>query len=137
MRPEPLQLLSGNEAVALAALRCRGGPGRRVPRHAEHRNPGGLHELGGSAQWAPNEKVPWRWVGAAFAGRAMVTMKHVGLNVAADPLFTAAYTGVAGGLVVISADDPGMACSQNEQDNRHYAVAAGLPMLEPADSQEA
>ncbi len=67
----------------------------------------------------------------------MATMKHVGLNVAADPLFTAAYTGVSGGLVVISADDPGMASSQNEQDNRHYAVAAGVPMLEPSDSQEA
>ncbi len=64
-------------------------------------------------------------------------MKHVGLNVAADPLFTAAYTGVTGGLVVVSADDPGMASSQNEQDNRRYAVAAGVPMLEPSDSQEA
>jgi indolepyruvate ferredoxin oxidoreductase alpha subunit len=64
-------------------------------------------------------------------------MKHVGLNVAADPLFTATYTGVAGALVVVSADDPGMASSQNEQDNRRYAVAAGVPMLEPADSQEA
>ena len=64
-------------------------------------------------------------------------MKHVGLNVAADPLFTAAYTGVAGALVIVSADDPGMASSQNEQDNRRYAVAAGVPMLEPADSQEA
>ena len=64
-------------------------------------------------------------------------MKHVGLNVAADPLFTAAYTGVVGGLVIISADDPGMASSQNEQDNRRYAVAAGVPLLEPSDSQEA
>jgi len=64
-------------------------------------------------------------------------MKHVGLNVAADPLFTAAYTGVTGGLVVVSADDPGMASSQNEQDNRHYAPAARIPMLEPSDSQEA
>ena len=64
-------------------------------------------------------------------------MKHVGLNVAADPLFTAAYTGVTGALVVVSADDPGMASSQNEQDNRRYAVAAGVPMLEPSDSQEA
>jgi indolepyruvate ferredoxin oxidoreductase alpha subunit len=64
-------------------------------------------------------------------------MKHVGLNVAADPLFTAAYTGVTGALIVVSADDPGMASSQNEQDNRHYAVAAGVPMLEPSDSQEA
>ena len=58
-------------------------------------------------------------------------MKHVGLNVAADPLFTAAYTGVSGALVIVSADDPGMASSQNEQDNRRYAVAAGVPMLEP------
>ena len=64
-------------------------------------------------------------------------MKHVGLNVASDPLFTAAYTGVSGALVVVSADDPGMASSQNEQDNRRYAVAAGVPMLEPSDSQEA
>jgi indolepyruvate ferredoxin oxidoreductase alpha subunit len=64
-------------------------------------------------------------------------MKHVGLNVAADPLFTAAYTGVSGALIVVTADDPGMSSSQNEQDNRRYAVAAGLPMIEPADSQEA
>jgi len=64
-------------------------------------------------------------------------MKHVGLNVAADPLFTAAYTGVNAALIVVTADDPGMASSQNEQDNRRYAVAAGLPMIEPSDSQEA
>ncbi len=76
-------------------------------------------------------------IGAAFGGaRALCTMKHVGLNVASNPLFTAAYTGVTGALIVVSADDPGMASSQNEQDNRRYAVAAGLPMLEPADSQE-
>jgi indolepyruvate ferredoxin oxidoreductase alpha subunit len=74
----------------------------------------------------------------AYTGaRSLVTMKHVGVNVAADPLFSAAHTGVVGALVVVSADDPGMASSQNEQDNRRYAVAAGLPMLEPADSQEA
>jgi indolepyruvate ferredoxin oxidoreductase alpha subunit len=77
-------------------------------------------------------------IGVAFAGgRALVTMKHVGLNVAADPLFTATYTDVEGGLVIVSADDPGMASSQNEQDNRHYARAAVAPMLEPRDSQEA
>src|SRR5664279_1146642 len=64
-------------------------------------------------------------------------MKHVGLNVASDPLFTVAYTGVSGALVIVSADDPGMASSPNEQDNRRYAVAAGVPMLEPSDSQEA
>src|SRR5208282_1214061 len=68
---------------------------------------------------------------------SLATMKHVGLNVASDPLFTVAYTGVSGALIIVSADDPGMASSQNEQDNRHYAVAAGLPMLEPSDSQEA
>jgi len=77
-------------------------------------------------------------LGAAFAGAwAITTMKHVGLNVAADPLFTAAYAGVDGALVVIVADDPGMASSQNEQDSRRYAVAAGLPILEPADGQQA
>ena len=74
----------------------------------------------------------------AYGGaRALVTMKHVGLNVAADPFFSAAHTGVVGALVVVSADDPGMASSQNEQDNRRYAVAAAVPMLEPSDSQEA
>jgi indolepyruvate ferredoxin oxidoreductase alpha subunit len=95
--------------------------------------------LGGRAQWAPNEKVALEvGLGAAYGGaKSLVTMKHVGMNVAADPLFTAAYTGVQGGLVVVAADDPGMSSSQNEQDNRHYAKAAGLPMLEPSDSQEA
>jgi indolepyruvate ferredoxin oxidoreductase alpha subunit len=77
-------------------------------------------------------------LGASFAGvRALVTMKHVGLNVAADPLFTAAYTGVKGGLVIITADDPEMHSSQNEQDNRNYAFAAKVPMLEPSDPYEA
>jgi len=76
--------------------------------------------------------------GAAMAGaRALVAMKHVGVNVASDPLFTLSYTGIRGGLVVISADDPQMHSSQNEQDNRHYARAAKLPMLEPSDSEEA
>ena len=96
-------------------------------------------EMGGKAQWSPNEKVALEvGIGASFSGsRALVTMKHVGLNVAADPLFTVSYTGVNGALVIVSADDPGMASSQNEQDNRRYAVAAGVPMLEPSDSQEA
>jgi indolepyruvate ferredoxin oxidoreductase, alpha subunit len=95
--------------------------------------------LGGKAQWSPNEKVAFEVALGAALGRAaaLVTMKHVGLNVAADPLFTAAYTGTDGPLVIVSADDPGMASSQNEQDNRRYAVAAAVPMLEPADSQEA
>ncbi|KLU61245.1 indolepyruvate ferredoxin oxidoreductase [Peptococcaceae bacterium CEB3] len=91
------------------------------------------------SQWSPNEKVALEvGLGAAIAGaRALVSMKMVGLNVAADPFFTAAYTGVRSGLVVVSADDPGMHSSQNEQDNRHYASFAKIPMLEPSDSQEA
>ena len=90
-------------------------------------------------EWAPNEKVAMEtaW-GAALAGRrSACAMKHVGLNVAADPLFTISYTGVNAGMVICVADDPGMHSSQNEQDSRHYAIAAKLPMLEPADSAEA
>ncbi len=91
------------------------------------------------AEWAPNEKVAVEVaVGAAVAGaRAMACMKHVGLNVAADPLFTAAYAGVNGGLVIVVADDPGMHSSQNEQDSRYYARSAHLPMLEPSNANEA
>ncbi len=90
-------------------------------------------------EWSVNEKVALEvGLGAALAGgRALVTMKHVGVNVAADPLFTAVYTGVNAGLVVVTADDPSMHSSQNEQDNRHYAVAAKLPMFEPVDAPEA
>lgn len=90
-------------------------------------------------EWSPNEKVAVEVaLGASFAGvRAMASMKHVGLNVAADPLFTSAYTGIRGGLVIVTADDPGMHSSQNEQDNRNYALAAKVPMLEPSDSAEA
>jgi indolepyruvate ferredoxin oxidoreductase alpha subunit len=90
------------------------------------------------SEWAPNEKVALEVaLGASFAGaRSVCAMKHVGLNVAADPLFTASYTGVNGGLVICVADDPGMHSSQNEQDSRHYARAAKVPMLEPSDSQE-
>ena len=91
------------------------------------------------AEWAPNEKVAFEVaIGASFAGaRSMVCMKHVGVNVAADPMFTAAYTGVNGGLVILAADDPGMHSSQNEQDTRFYARSAHIPMLEPSDSAEA
>lgn len=91
------------------------------------------------AQWSPNEKVALEVAfGASLAGeRAMACMKHVGLNVAADPLFTAAYSGVSGGLVIAVADDPGMHSSQNEQDSRYYAKSAHVPMLEPSDSNEA
>jgi indolepyruvate ferredoxin oxidoreductase alpha subunit len=90
-------------------------------------------------QWAPNEKVGYEVaVGAGLAGvRALVTMKHVGLNVAADPFFSSSYMGVNGGLVVVSADDPGMASSQDEQDNRSMARAAKVLMVEPYDAEEA
>ena len=91
------------------------------------------------AEWAPNEKVAMESAfGAALAGkRSFCGMKHVGLNVAADPLFTIAYTGVNAGMVIGVADDAGMHSSQNEQDSRHYAKASKIPMLEPADSREA
>ena len=132
-------LLSGNEAVALAARHCgvalgTGYPGTPATEILEH-----FSDLGGRGQWAPNEKVALEVaLGASFGSvPALAAMKHVGLNVAADVLFTAAYIGTPGALVIVSADDPGMASSQNEQDNRRYAVAASVPMLEPADSQEA
>lgn len=132
-------LLSGNEAIARAALDMSvrlgtGYPGTPSTEILEH-----FSDLGGRAQWAPNEKVALEvGLGAAYGNaRTLVTMKHVGLNVAADPLFTAAYTGVTGALVLAVADDPGMASSQNEQDSRRYAEAAAVPMLEPGDSQEA
>ncbi|MBP3816645.1 MAG: indolepyruvate ferredoxin oxidoreductase subunit alpha [Firmicutes bacterium] len=90
------------------------------------------------AEWAPNEKVAMESaIGASMAGvRSMASMKHVGVNVAADPLMTFAYMGVNGGAVIITADEPGMFSSQNEQDNRNYAKMGKIPMLEPADSQE-
>jgi indolepyruvate ferredoxin oxidoreductase alpha subunit len=132
-------LLNGNEALARGALDAgilfgSGYPGTPSTEILET-----FDALGGHAEWAPNEKVALEvGLGAAFGnGRALVTMKHVGLNVAADPLFTASHTGVTGALVVVVADDPGMASSQNEQDSRRYAVASGTPMLEPSDSQEA
>ncbi len=91
------------------------------------------------AEWAPNEKVATEVaIGASIAGvRSMCAMKHVGVNVAADPLYTAAYTGVRGGMVLVAADDPGMYSSQNEQDSRMVARAAMVPVLEPSDSAEA
>ena len=135
----PALLLSGNSAIALAALHGgvalgTGYPGTPSTEIIEY-----FSQIGGKGQWSPNEKVALEvGLGVAYAGaRALVTMKHVGVNVAADPLFSAAHTGVVGALVVVSADDPGMASSQNEQDNRRYAVAAAVPMLEPSDSQEA
>ncbi|WP_027717970.1 indolepyruvate ferredoxin oxidoreductase subunit alpha [Desulfovirgula thermocuniculi] len=134
------ELMTGNEAVARGAyehgvLVGVGYPGTPSTEILENfaRYEGVL------AQWAPNEKVALEVaIGASMAGaRAIVTMKHVGVNVAADPLFSAAYIGVNGGLVLVSADDPGMHSSQNEQDNRQYARFARVPCFEPSDSQEA
>jgi indolepyruvate ferredoxin oxidoreductase alpha subunit len=133
-------LLSGNEAIAQGAYRAgvriaSGYPG--TPSTEILENLAQYKEV--EAEWAPNEKVALEVAfGASLAGaRSLVSMKHVGLNVAADPLFTMAYTGVNAGVVIVTADDPGMHSSQNEQDNRHYARAAKIPMLEPSDSAEA
>jgi indolepyruvate ferredoxin oxidoreductase, alpha subunit len=131
---------SGNEAIAHGAIRAGAGfacgyPGTPSTEILETAaKAGGL-----TAEWCINEKVALETaVGASLAGvRALVTMKHVGLNVAADPFMTLSLTGVNAGLVVVSADDPGMHSSQNEQDNRTYARFAKVPMLEPSDSQEA
>lgn len=133
------RLLSGNEAIALAAKHAGVALGAGYPGTPSTEILENFARLGGHAQWSPNEKVALEvCIGVAYGGaRALATMKHVGLNVASDPFFTVAYTGVTGALIVISADDPGMASSQNEQDNRRYAVAAGVPMVEPSDSQEA
>jgi len=133
------EILSGNEAIARGAFEagCRVAcayPG--TPSTEILENTVTYKEIDSS--WAPNEKVALEvGIGASFAGgRALVTMKHVGVNVAADPLFTLSYTGVNGGLVLVTADDPEMHSSQNEQDNRNYAKFAKVPMLEPSDSQE-
>lgn len=132
-------LLNGDEAVAYAALDAGVNLGAGYPGTPSTEILEKFAELGGNAQWSPNEKVALEVsVGAAFGhARVICTMKHVGLNVAADPLFTATYTGVDGGLVVIVADDPGMASSQNEQDSRRHAISSGAPILEPCDAQQA
>ncbi len=131
--------MSGNEAIGLAAFHGGVALGTGYPGTPSTEILESFAAFGGRAQWTPNEKVAAEVaLGVAFSNaRAIVTMKHVGLNVAADLLFTAAYSGVSGGLVFAVADDPGMASSQNEQDSRRYAVAAATPMLEPSDSQEA
>ena len=134
------KLMSGNEAVALGAKHAGCALGVGYPGTPSTEILENYSKFDGcKAQWAPNEKVALEvGIGVAFSGtRTLVTMKHVGLNVAADPLFTVAYTGVTGGMVLAVADDPGMASSQNEQDSRNYARAAGIPLLEPADSQDA
>jgi len=134
------RLLSGNEAIARGAYEAGVKVASAYPGTPSTEILENLSTYKGIyTEWAPNEKVAVEVaLGASFAGvRALASMKHVGLNVAADPLFTAAYTGVRGGLVIITADDPEMHSSQNEQDNRNYAFAAKVPMLEPADASEA
>jgi indolepyruvate ferredoxin oxidoreductase alpha subunit len=132
-----LKLLSGNEAIALGAYHA----GIRVaaaypgtPSSEILENLARFEDI--QAQWSTNEKVAMEVaMGAAYTGvRAMASMKHVGLNAASDAFMAAANTGVIGGLVVITADDPQIHSSQNEQDNRHYARLAKVPMLEPSDS---
>ena len=134
-----LQLLSGNEALALGAYHAgvqvaTAYPG--TPSTEILENLSRFKDI--YAEWSTNEKVAMEVaMGAAYTGaRAMVSMKHVGLNVASDPFMAASITGIIGGLVVVCADDPQIHSSQNEQDNRHYARLAKVPMLEPADSQE-
>jgi indolepyruvate ferredoxin oxidoreductase alpha subunit len=132
--------LSGNEALAAGAARAGVAFACAYPGTPSTEIIETIAKAGGiSAQWCINEKVAMETaVGASLAGaRSLVAMKHVGLNVAADPFMTLSLTGVNAGLVVVSADDPGMHSSQNEQDNRHYARFAKVPLLEPADSQEA
>ena len=136
-----INILSGNEAVARGAFEAGvklaaaypGTPSTEILENIAEQYPSIY------AQWSPNEKVAFEvGIGASLGGgRALVAMKHVGLNVAADPLMTFAYTGVNAGFVFISADDPAMHSSQNEQDNRYFAKFAQVPFLEPSDSQEA
>ncbi len=133
------EILSGNEAIARGAYEAGvrvasaypGTPSTEILENI-------VQYKAIDASWAPNEKVALEVaIGASIAGgRALAAMKHVGVNVAADPLFTLSYTGVKGGLVLVTADDPELHSSQNEQDNRNYAKFAKIPMLEPADSQE-
>jgi indolepyruvate ferredoxin oxidoreductase alpha subunit len=133
-------ILTGNAAIAVATRDAGASLGVGYPGTPSTEVLENLTTLeNAKAQWAPNEKVALEvGIGVSYGGgRALVTMKHVGLNVAADPLFTVSYTGVSGGLVILVADDPGMHSSQNEQDSRHYARASKIPMLEPSDSQEA
>ncbi|QGT99551.1 Indolepyruvate oxidoreductase subunit IorA [Candidatus Syntrophocurvum alkaliphilum] len=134
------KLMLGNEAIARGAYEAGVSVAAAYPGTPSSEI---LKEFGKYkdvyAEWSPNEKVALEvGCGASIGGaRTLVTMKHVGVNVAADPLYTFAYTGVTGGLVLISADDPGMHSSQNEQDNRGYGRFAKLPVIEPSDGQEA
>jgi len=134
------KIMSGNEAFAYGAYLAGIKVGAAYPGTPSTEILENFSKYPGIyAEWSTNEKVAMDvGIGVAYAGgRAMVTMKHVGMNVAADSLFYISYTGMKGGLVIINADDPFMHSSQNEQDNRHYARSAKVPMLEPADSEEA
>ena len=128
-------VLLGNEAIVRGALEAGVNMVTCYPGTPSSEVPDTFYKLGGEGrykiEYAVNEKVAFEVAaGAALGGaQALVTMKHVGLNVAADPLFTSVYTGLPGGLVVLSADDPGCHSSQNEQDNRYYARFASLPCL--------
>ncbi len=135
-----MEFLSGNEAIAQGAWEAGARIGVAYPGTPSTETMENFAKKEGVyAEWCPNEKVAVEvGMGACAAGaRVLATMKHVGVNVAADPLFTGAYTGVNAGLVVLAADDPGMHSSQNEQDSRFYAQAARIPMFEPSDSDEA
>ncbi len=135
-----MKLLSGNEAIAQGAWEAGCHIGAAYPGTPSTETMEAFAKYPEVyAEWCPNEKVALEVaVGASAAGaRVLVTMKHVGVNVCADPLFTSAYTGVNGGLLVLAADDPGMFSSQDEQDSRYYAMAAQIPMFEPSDSKEA
>ena len=135
-----MELMSGNEAIAQGAWEAGARIGVAYPGTPSTETLEAFAKKDGVyAEWCVNEKVAVEvGVGASAAGaRVLSTMKHVGVNVAADPLFTAAYTGVGGGMVILAADDPGMYSSQNEQDSHYYAQAAAIPCLDPADSAEA
>ena len=134
------QLLSGNEAIALGAYHAGMAVATAYPGTPSTEILENIARMEGVyAEWSINEKVALEvGMGASYAGvRTLVSMKHVGLNVAADPFFAASTTGVVGGLVIVSCDDPGEHSSQGEQDNRHFAKFAKVPMIEPTDSQEA
>ena len=134
------EILSGNEAIARGAWEAGVRLAAAYPGTPSTEILEALKDYEGIySEWSPNEKVAMEvGIGASMAGaRSLVCMKHVGVNVAADPLFTASYTGVKGGLVLVTADDPALHSSQNEQDNRNYAKFAKVPLLEPSDSSEA
>ncbi|MGM0653199.1 MAG: indolepyruvate ferredoxin oxidoreductase subunit alpha, partial [Bacillota bacterium] len=132
--------MTGNEAIALGAYEAGVSVGCAYPGTPSTEILENLSRYEGvNCNWSANEKTALEeGIGASMEGaRVLVAMKHVGVNVAADPLLTLSYTGVGGGLVLVSADDPGMHSSQNEQDNRNYARFAKIPLLEPSDSEEA